>query len=139
MSAEMQINNKTLFGQVLFCRYNTKCCGAKLSRSPVYREKSCITLIPELQFQDALLSLWKVIDRSITNQRKPLHGIPSYPLFDWIVWPRNTNREGGLSTVDLLIKVPSFVKTAKNIFNTKRSWSKLVSRRRSIVLRLPFQ
>jgi hypothetical protein len=48
--------------------------------------------------------------------------------------------EGGrLSTVDLLIKIGCFVKRYINIFNIKRSWSKLASTRRSIVLSLPLQ
>jgi hypothetical protein len=34
---------------------------------------------------------------------------------------RNTNCEGRLSTVDLLIKVACFVKKENNIFNIKRA------------------
>jgi len=41
-----------------------------------------------------------------------------------------------LSTVYLLIKVACFVKLVNNIFNIKRSWSKLISTRRSTVLNL---
>ncbi len=48
----------------------------------------------------------------------------------------NTNWSG---TVDLLIKVACFVQKVKNIFNIKRTRSKIVSTRRSTVLSLPLQ
>ncbi len=48
----------------------------------------------------------------------------------------NTKLGLRLSTVDLLIKIACFVKEVNNIFSIKRSWSKLVSTRRSVVLGL---
>ncbi len=56
-----------------------------------------------------------------------------------MVQPGNTNRRGKLSTVDLLVKVAGFVRGVDNIFSTKRSWPKLVTTRRSTVLRLSLQ
>ncbi len=53
--------------------------------------------------------------------------------------PGNTNRGRKLSTVDLHIKAPCFTKKVNSIFNIKRSRSKLVSTRSSIVLSLPLQ
>jgi hypothetical protein len=50
-----------------------------------------------------------------------------------------TEGEGGLSTVDLLVKVACFVKKVKDIFSTKLRCSKLISARRSTVLSLPLQ
>ncbi len=47
-----------------------------------------------------------------------------------------TNIRGRLSMVDLLIRLARFVKKLYNIFNIKKSWSKLVSTRRSTVLSL---
>ncbi len=44
-----------------------------------------------------------------------------------------------LSAVYLLIKVACFVREVNNTFDIKRSWSKLVSTRRSTVLSLPLQ
>ncbi len=42
------------------------------------------------------------------------------------IWkPGNTNWRETLSTVDLLIKVPCFVKMINNIFSIKMSWSNL--------------
>ena len=46
---------------------------------------------------------------------------------------------GGLSSVDLLIKVACFVKKENIIFNLKMSRSKLVCTRRSTVLSLSLQ
>ncbi len=46
---------------------------------------------------------------------------------------------GRLSTVDLLIKIGCFVNKEKYSFSMKRSWSELVSTRRSIVLILLLQ
>ncbi len=51
--------------------------------------------------------------------------------------PGNTNWRGGLTTVELPIKVPCFVKKANNVCIMKRSWSKLFSSRRSAVQSLP--
>jgi len=51
----------------------------------------------------------------------------------------NTYWGGRLSTVDLTFKVVCFAKNMNNIFNIKRSWSKLVSTRRSTVLSLFLQ
>ncbi len=56
-----------------------------------------------------------------------------------ILWvsPGNTYWGGRLSTIDLLTKTGCFVTWVNNIFNIKRSWSKLLSTRRSTVLSLP--
>ncbi len=56
-------------------------------------------------------------------------GAPSWCLNPW---PGTPYGRGRLSTVGLLI----FVKKVNNISNEKKSWSKLVSTRRSTVLRL---
>ncbi len=61
---------------------------------------------------------------------------PLRPLSLLFPWPGNTNLEGRISTVDLLIKVACIVSDS---FNIKRSWSKLGSTRRSTVLNLPLQ
>ena len=44
-------------------------------------------------------------------------------LFDTIIFviPRNTNRRGRISTVDLLVKVASFVRYINNILNIEMS------------------
>jgi hypothetical protein len=49
----------------------------------------------------------------------------------------NTNWGGGLSTIDLLIKVACFVKKENIIFNIKMSWSKQGGTRRPISFRAP--
>ncbi len=51
-----------------------------------------------------------------------------------LIRPGNTNWGRKFCTVDLLVKVASFVKNVNGIFNIKRSWSELVGTRRSIVL-----
>ena len=53
--------------------------------------------------------------------------------------PGNANLGGRLSTVVFLIKVARLIKKVKNIFITKRSYSKLDSTRRSIALSFPVQ
>jgi len=50
--------------------------------------------------------------------------------------PREYWQKESLSTMYLLIKEACFCKKVYNIFNMKRSWSKLVSTRRSTVLNL---
>ncbi len=55
----------------------------------------------------------------------------------WSLKPGNANRGGRLSAVDLLIKIDCFVKKVGDIFNLKRSWSKLIITRRPTVLSLP--
>jgi hypothetical protein len=59
--------------------------------------------------------------------------------FDALAKAGTTNWRGMLSTVDLLIRLASFVKKLHTIFNVKSSWSLLVSARRSTVLCLPLQ
>jgi len=44
-----------------------------------------------------------------------------------------------LSTIDLLVKIPRFVKREKNVFRTSSNWSEIFSGRRSIVRILPLQ
>jgi len=51
--------------------------------------------------------------------------------------PGKTNWRRRLCTINLLTKIGGFVKRVNNIFSLKRSWSKLVSIRRSTVLSLP--
>jgi len=53
------------------------------------------------------------------------------------IWSTSTGKpywRGRLSTVDLLIKVVSFVKKVNIILNLNMGWSRIVSTRRSIVL-----
>jgi hypothetical protein len=54
-----------------------------------------------------------------------------YCVFEHLNW------SGRLSTVDLLMRVPCFVKTVNNFYNIKSSLSKLASTRRSTILSLP--
>ncbi len=61
--------------------------------------------------------------------------IPKYRVF--AVCAVNTNWRVRLITVHLLIKEASFIKKVNNIVDIKRSWYKLVSTRRSMVLSFP--
>ena len=67
----------------------------------------------------------------MTSLFSPL--IPVKPQFA-LAWIQTEG--GGHSTVDLLSKVACFLEKVNNIFNLKRSWSKLVNKRRSTVLSL---
>ncbi len=63
-------------------------------------------------------------------------GCISVDYLSMMLMPGNTNWEGKLSTVGVLIEVAYFVKNVNIIFNIKRSWSKQVSTRRLTVLSL---
>jgi hypothetical protein len=107
----------------------------RIVKASVREPKSCFG-----QVFDSMLGSFAYLKKNLSWKHMPPSKVKtstqdlSYQ-FKFVHGPWNTNWGGRISTVDLLIKVACYVK--HNIFNINRSWTKLVSARRSTVLSLP--
>jgi hypothetical protein len=108
-----------------------------ISRLWHLNSKSSTGLKRFTRFKHSSLYNWVIID-----EKKSFSNIDTchWHLLNFFVSKAgNTNWAERLSTVDLLIKVACFTNGVNNVFNIRRSLSKLVSTRRSTVQSCPLQ